>query len=318
MKLNESTNKYKIKDVVYVNPQKFLYPSSQKLAKHPFAIMTIKDGKYYGAMLSTKGFVNNKDSYEITTNEFIGNLRSGRIKLDNVAYFEDKDILNKAGELTQDFYDKIKIQYLLHIQPNYFVTQYIESFNKILDMYEKFDKIKSLKEYLKFYESKGDSKMTKYKIDFEYDLEPIEEENDEGMYQINYVDVDKFEDSFDNKEKIENFNDWYNSNFTEDDEEYIKIENIDLEVGDEGGYLIITINRELNEEEQEELKSDTLFYLFDDYDNAPTFNVNFTGKAYRDVWNYTRDEPDQAPYNYDYDKTFKIHNFINAKISKVD
>ena len=85
MILNESVNNYNIKDVVYINPKKFKYKNNQILAQHPFIIMTIKDGKYYGAMSSTKGYSNNKDSFDITQNDIIGNFKPGRLKVDNIA-----------------------------------------------------------------------------------------------------------------------------------------------------------------------------------------------------------------------------------------
>ena len=314
MKLNETTNKYNVGDVVYIKPGTIKKKPSAD--GHPFLIMSIENGKYHGVEISHGGKPYLSQNHKFTSSDIPG-VGSGMIKSDNIVWLEDSDIDRKknTGKISQQLFNDVYKTFSKYNSFGKKNREFLEELQNIVNNYYKINECISLKQ---FYESKGDVKMAKYKIDFEYDLEPIEEENNEGMYTINYIEDKKFASSFDSKKDVEDFNKWYNSNYEETDEEYIKIENVELEVTDDGGYLIITTNKDLDEDEQNDLKSESLTYLFDDWTKSPEFHVNFTGTSYRDVWNYYRQEPAQELFDYDYDEVIKIHDYSTSKISKVD
>lgn len=155
--------------------------------------------------------------------------------------------------------------------------------------------------------------MVKYKITFDFDLEePMSYDDD---YSVDILDFDdsSFYDIFDSKEKIKEFENWWNDGSDSDED---KINVIDLYYEgdyDESGEVYITLENEYKD--LEDLKTNILDYLFDN--DWPTLRVQITGDSYEDYWDYARSSPEQRSIKVDYEEDFAISHYKNAKIVKL-
>ena len=155
--------------------------------------------------------------------------------------------------------------------------------------------------------------MVKYKIMFTLDIEDsLEYDSDEQNAEILEIDDSCFDETFDNKEKIQEFQNWFNDGLSDTE----KISLIDIKyTRDEDEICILEVTSESEIDDKETFANELVYYLFEgDY---PIVKYHISGTTYEDYWNYHVDSPDQRPINVDYDTSNEIHSYSKLNIQKI-
>lgn len=155
--------------------------------------------------------------------------------------------------------------------------------------------------------------MIKYEISFNFDIENVlEYDSDEQNVEILEIDDDCFDKTFDTKEKIKEFQNWFNEGLTED--EKISIINIRYERdGEDVGILEVLLKSEL--EDTTTFANEIVNYLFEgDY---PRLRYHLTGNTVEDYWDYQRDTPEQRLVKLDTEEYANIYRYNNVSIKKI-
>lgn len=155
--------------------------------------------------------------------------------------------------------------------------------------------------------------MAKYKITFDFNLDEIMDYDDDVHVNIQEIDDQVFYNAFSSKEKVQEFEEWYNKD-ADSNEEIIKVIDIEYE-GDYDTSGIVYVNLESDYKYPDILKDNILNYLFDiDY---PIVEVEISGTTYEDYWDYKKDSPEQRTVKFDNIETYSITSYNNAKIVKI-
>ena len=156
------------------------------------------------------------------------------------------------------------------------------------------------------------SKTYKYNITFDFNIDDaLEYDEDDQNVNIININDDCFNETFDTKDKINKFQDWFNE--AEPEESKISINNIIYDGFDGEGNLEVTLNSELQDEE--EFAKSIVSYLFDNDWPKVTYRVSGTG--WEDYWDYATTSPGQRDISVDHDDSAYVTSYLNIKIQKV-
>ena len=155
--------------------------------------------------------------------------------------------------------------------------------------------------------------MVTYKITFEFDIEnSLEYDSDEQSVDISLLDDKCFDKVFDTKEKINEFQNWFNDGLSEN--EKIIINNISYDKnGYDEGILKVTLESELKDEKT--FADEIVNYMFEG--DTPRVQYQVTGTSYEDYWDYNRESPEQRTVNVDYEDYGYINSYKNVNINKL-
>jgi len=131
IKILESIDKYNIGDVVYLVDDYFKRTTYAN--GHMFLIMKKEDGKYKGIEITSKS----KGAYDSNakfTEKDIPEIRSGFVKLDNIAWFEDDDITRKKGQATTPFIKSIIYGFERHNKKGKDNREFLEALQLLKNM----------------------------------------------------------------------------------------------------------------------------------------------------------------------------------------
>jgi len=300
----ESVDNYNIGDVVHLKADVFQNEKHKGKDVHPFIILSRRNGKYHGVLVSHSG----KDwSQNFNFNETdIPGLEPGKVKTDNIAWFSDEDIDNKRSEISPEFLEKIFSSFKSFDEQRKKNRDFLECF----DLFEKYVKVLPIKEYLQQYFLKEDDSMSqvKYKISFKYDMSEIDD-NDSNV-EIDDVDDMMLFDIFKTPEKINEFQNWFNEN----DPTPINVINIEGDQIEDGFSYIITLAADY--EDNQYLGESLVDYVFES-DN-PVLDVHFTGVGYEDKFDPTTQHGHyQVDKPYDYNDKITVYNYTNLTIEKL-
>lgn len=157
--------------------------------------------------------------------------------------------------------------------------------------------------------------MTTYEISFEFDFDKIEDEisnSDELDIDIEYIDVDSFIEDFQTSQGIKEFEDWYNSDY-DNEEDKISIKDVDYYSDDKKGYIAITLEKEIKNPNIFALE--VLDYVYDQ--DQPIAEVHYSGSYWEMGWNDIRQEPSEYKRSIDSSETISIDNYKNVKIRQI-
>lgn len=154
--------------------------------------------------------------------------------------------------------------------------------------------------------------MIKYKITFKFDIEDVLEYDDsEQTAEINEINDECFDETFNNDEKIKEFENWYNDG--ENEENKVIIKDINYDRADEDtGILEVTLESELKDEKT--FASELVSYLFEG--DWPSVSYHVTGTSYEDYWDYARSSPEQRTVKVDYEDSANITSYSDVTITK--
>lgn len=155
--------------------------------------------------------------------------------------------------------------------------------------------------------------MFKYKITFDFNIEEVLEYDDsEQSAEITEIDDECFDSTFDNENKIKEFEEWYNDDLS--DEEKVSIVDIVYDRdGEETGILEVTVESELKEPKI--FANEIVNYLFEG--DWPKVDYHVNGTSWEDYWDYARSSPEQRTIKVDYDDSASITSYSNVTINKV-
>ena len=155
--------------------------------------------------------------------------------------------------------------------------------------------------------------MVKYEIRFKLDIEEaLEYDKSEQSVEIINIDDTCFDKAFDSKDKIQEFENWWNESAISEDEK-IKVLDITYDRdGEDIGILTITLTSKLNSDDEKILMDESVYYLFSlDY---PKIYYHVTGTSFEDYWDYHRSTPEQRTINVDYDDNTYISEYSDVSM----
>lgn len=157
--------------------------------------------------------------------------------------------------------------------------------------------------------------MTKYKVTFDFDIkEALESEYDVDEQSAEILDIDDscFNDIFNTRDKIKEFEDWYNVGLS--NEEKITISDINYEPhGSESGIFNISINSELKT--PKEFANEMLEYIYDS--DCPRIHYQVTGTSGQDAWDYKSGSYNEISVDIDYEDWISVGSYCNINITKL-
>lgn len=156
--------------------------------------------------------------------------------------------------------------------------------------------------------------MIRYKITFEFDMESdLDYDKETQDVEILELDDECFDKSFDNLNKIKEFQDEYNNGTSNEDEKVSIINIIYDRAREELGILEVSLESELKDEKT--FADELVYYLFEG--DSPKVYYHVYGKSYKDYWDYRHGSPEQREVIIDYDDSADLTSYVNVNIRKI-